>query len=85
MVTSTLNWQNFFSNIPPLINNRDESRKVNDHYEKKLEQLYREKETKIKKNSFSEGSSFGKQLERVTILYNLSRTRRNIWKQSKII
>ena len=31
--------------------------------------MYKEKETKLKKNYIIEGSSFGKQLERVIFLY----------------
>jgi len=44
---------------------RDESRKIYDHYEKKLEKLNEEKERKVKKGAFQENSSFAKQLERV--------------------
>lgn len=46
---------------------REESRKIYDHYEKKLEKLNDEKEKKIKKGAFQENSTFAKKLERVII------------------
>ena len=46
---------------------REESRKIYDHYEKKLEKLNEEKDKKIKKGSFQETSNFAKQLERVKL------------------
>lgn len=48
---------------------REETRKIYDHYEKKLEKLNEEKEKKIKRGAFQENSTFAKKLERVINKY----------------
>jgi hypothetical protein len=48
---------------------REETRKIYDHYEKKLEKLNDEKEKRIKKGTFQDNSFFTKKLERV--IFNL--------------
>jgi hypothetical protein len=62
---ATSNWGNYFSSVLNLSKNREESRKVNDHYEKKMEGLYKEMKNKQKKNNYDENSSFGKKILRV--------------------
>lgn len=44
---------------------REEKRKVYDHYEKKLLELTQEKEKKIKKGMYQENSNFARKIERV--------------------
>ena len=65
---ATSNWNNYFSSIMNLSKNREESRKINDHYEKKLEGLYKEMKSKQKKNNYDENSNFGKKILRVYLI-----------------
>jgi len=44
---------------------REEKRKIYDHYEKKVTELCDEKDKKIKKGAFEENSNFAKKLTRV--------------------
>jgi len=44
---------------------REEKRKVYDHYEKKLSELCNEKDKKIKKGTFQENSNFARKINRV--------------------
>lgn len=53
---------------------REEKRKVYDHYEKKLTGLCEEKEKKVKKGSFQENSNFAKKIYRVKLKIFIKQT-----------
>jgi dTDP-4-amino-4,6-dideoxygalactose transaminase len=54
------NWENFFEEIRDISKLAEESRKVYDHYEKKLEKLEDKKIEMLKEGKFNESCSFFK-------------------------
>ncbi len=65
LTKETQDWDNYYSSVKVkrsiiqiLVQEREESRKVYDHYEKKLEKLEDKKDQKIREGSYIEGSDF---------------------------
>ena len=64
MNEKSLNWDNFFEEINELVLVKDESRKVYDHYEKKLEKLVEKKTSLTSDALFNPNTKFYKQILR---------------------